>query len=91
MILPPPSPWNARAVISQVIFLAAPHKADAMKKMTIAEYTIGLRPMISETLPFNGFITVAASRYAYMFSLVEAVFHSLFRPKSTPRAWRGVL
>ena len=69
MILPPPSPWNARATINHVMFLAAPHNADAMKKTTIAEYTLGFRPMMSETRPFRGFITVAARRYARMFSV----------------------
>ena len=53
-IEPPPKPWNARAVINQVIFLAAPQRAEKAKNVTMAAYRTGFRPMMSDTLPLIG-------------------------------------
>lgn len=61
MIDPPPSPWNALAMINQLELLAAPHSAEKTVKITMAAYSIGFLPMMSETRPLNGVWTVEDS------------------------------
>ena len=79
MIVPPPKPLKARQMINlpsaqpglkgdiayQVIFLAAPHKAEKMTKSRIAIYNNGFLPTMSETRPLTGARRVMASVYDY--------------------------
>ena len=67
----------------QVMFLAAPQRAEQIQKTMIAAETIGLRPIISETRPFSGVMIVAPKRYDYGQSLQATDAY-----RSDPRVFR---
>lgn len=48
------------------MFFAAPHNAEKIIKTTIEAYSIGLRPVISDTRPLMGVNIVWASKYDWV-------------------------
>jgi hypothetical protein len=84
MMVPPPKPLKARQTMSldfqrrsyrrecatyQVMFLAAPQRAEKMTKSRMAMYSNGFLPTISDTRPLTGARSVIARVYAYRVSL----------------------
>lgn len=61
---PPPIPWKALQTISQVIFCAAPHNAEEMRKIPMLLNKIGFRPTASDSFPYKGESVAAPRRYA---------------------------
>ena len=55
---PPPTPWSARATISQVISGASAPIIDPVMKERMAKIRKGLRPNWSESLPYTGMVMV---------------------------------
>jgi hypothetical protein len=51
---PAPSPWKARKAASMYIDVAKADAAEPMMKMLIASRKNGLRPYMSESLPYSG-------------------------------------
>ncbi len=61
---PPPMPWTARKAMSSPMFRAWPHRAEPIRKITIAPRKRYLRPYWSPSLPQTWVVAVEASRYA---------------------------
>lgn len=58
---PPPSPCSARKPMSCGMFCARPHRADPIRKSTMADWKSFLRPYWSPSLPHSGVAAVEAS------------------------------
>ena len=87
-------PFQSRRTTYQVIVFAAPHSAEKTIMQIIAEYSIGFRPVISETRPFIGVSIVCARRYDYMSVLCHTIDDGKdndvpSRSTSTPNARRS--
>lgn len=54
MMAPPPTPCSPRQMHSHVIFLAAPHNAEAAMKTMMPLKRTGLRPQMLETCKAGG-------------------------------------
>ncbi len=59
---PAPSPWNARNAASWYIDCAIVHSSEPTTKIEIAAMKKGLRPNISDNLPYSGVARVAVIR-----------------------------
>jgi hypothetical protein len=60
---PPPRPCTTRNAISAPMFQASAHSREPSRKRTAPATSTGLRPKVSESLPYTGRVTVTASRY----------------------------
>ncbi|GHC78441.1 hypothetical protein GCM10010309_52290 [Streptomyces violaceochromogenes] len=59
---PPPRPCTTRKAMSAPMFQASAHSSDPRRKSTDPAMRTGLRPKVSESLPYTGRVTVTASR-----------------------------